>query len=218
MGSGRKPRGTCPRCRTKKYTLAFHSVKIFMDGTVIDPQEVNQEDVKNMPKDKRNHAQFEFSGDNIANRVLDWIREYVTTLGMLGKADRKKGKGGNFWQQSDRSQLATAVLKLCAEAEKIFKHEPRVLKVNSPIYVLGDIHGNLHDLMVYERSLWDKGPCCTAASYLFLGDYVDRGDYGLEVVLYLLCCKVLAPDKFFLLRGNHELRPIQMVFTFQREC
>lgn len=30
--------------------------------------------------------------------------------------------------------------------------------------------------------------------------------------------KVLAPTRFWLLRGNHELRQIQRAFTFEKEC
>ncbi len=43
-------------------------------------------------------------------------------------------------------------------------------------------------------------------SYIFDGDFVDRGPQQVEVVLLLFSLKVAFPDRVFLLRGNHEFR------------
>ena len=104
--------------------------------------------------------------------------------------------------------FAKDLLKIASKARHIFEREPRVVYVQSPAYVFGDIHGNLEDLHFFSDNVWRLGMSLTAGNFLFLGDYVDRGLSCLETVSYLLAMKVQMPQKVFLLRGNHETRDV----------
>ncbi|CCW60068.1 unnamed protein product [Phytomonas sp. EM1] len=57
-----------------------------------------------------------------------------------------------------------------------------------------------------------------ASTYLFLGDYVDRGKGSLECLCLLLVAKLLSPDTVFLLRGNHECSLVNRHYGFLEEC
>lgn len=215
-------RGTCQKCKMKKYTLARHTVRLSKDGLIVDPQEnKGQSDVDRMDRAQKRMSDKCFLGSTFANQLLDDLREfaYTSVPNVTRPANRDRNASNKWSAKNSRKELAEKVIKeLLPACEKIFKVEPRLIHVSSPTFVLGDLHGNLHDLMIYENSLWKMGPTCVAPNFLFLGDYVDRGDYGIEVILYLLCHKVLCPDKYLLLRGNHELRNVQLGFTFKTEC
>lgn len=118
------------------------------------------------------------------------------------------------------------IIELCDQAENIIKSQPILIRTESPTTIFGDIHGQYSDLMRFF-DLWGA-PCNPEEEgglekednygYVFLGDYVDRGNHSLETMCLLLALKVKFPEKITLLRGNHEDRWINQSFGFYDEC
>lgn len=103
---------------------------------------------------------------------------------------------------------------LCEKAIEILVEESNVQRVDAPVTICGDIHGQFYDLV----ELFKVGGDCPLTNYLFMGDFVDRGFYSVETFLLLLALKVRYPDRITLIRGNHESRQITQVYGFYDEC
>ena len=115
-------------------------------------------------------------------------------------------------------------LKIIQDAEKLFKQEKNLIELPAPIVIVGDIHGQFYDLLqILEHGSGGGGASDNEIDlinnkFLFLGDYVDRGQFSIECVLFLWFLKIAYPSNINLLRGNHESRHLTDHFTFKREC
>jgi serine/threonine-protein phosphatase 6 catalytic subunit len=103
---------------------------------------------------------------------------------------------------------------LCQFVTELLLEESNVQPVLSPVTIVGDLHGQVFDLL----NLLNVGGWPPDTSYVFLGDFVDRGHNSVETLSLLLCLKLKYPGHVTLLRGNHESRQITQVYGFYDEC
>merc|ERR1711916_328222 len=90
--------------------------------------------------------------------------------------------------------------KLCQIVKEQLLEESNVQPVHAPVTVCGDIHGQLFDLI----KLFETGGELPSTSYIFMGDYVDRGHYSLETLSLLLAYKARYPDKITQVYGFYD--------------
>lgn len=110
----------------------------------------------------------------------------------------RKMPNSNFFSQENSNELPTYVQKIiCAP--------------DSETSIRGDLHGDIVSLLqqlqvLQENNIIDDSFTITKKNYkiLFLGDYVDRGYYGLEVIYTILRLMIANPENVIAVRGNHE--------------
>jgi len=113
---------------------------------------------------------------------------------------------------------------LCDDASATLAAEQVVLtldvKDDDKLVLVGDIHGQFRDLQTHILSVQQRAIQNGEKDYkfLFLGDYVDRGPHGVEVMILLLALKIEFPNTVFILRGNHEEAQTCRIYGFMQEC
>lgn len=116
--------------------------------------------------------------------------------------------------QQEGSISKANCLQIISQASQLFALEENLLELMDPITIIGDIHGQYYDLLKILEMAGDL----PETKYLFLGDFVDRGSFSLEVILLLYSLKINYTSSVFMLRGNHECRQLTTYFNFRTEC
>lgn len=78
------------------------------------------------------------------------------------------------------------VIKIVGLVKKILSKEGNLLRLQDPITVVGDVHGQYYDFM----KIIEVGKDPSKNKYIFLGDFVDRGNFSVEVLLLIFSLKV----------------------------
>ena len=111
-----------------------------------------------------------------------------------------------------------SILQILRQAEDILKEETLLLELSvddfdSEIFVIGDIHGNMKSLLRLIEIIEQANP----KYVIFLGDIVDRGIKQLECLILILALKIRYPNKYYLLKGNHETLEMNQYYGFYQE-
>lgn len=97
----------------------------------------------------------------------------------------------------------------------LLSKQPNLLFLTGEFTIVGDIHGNIRDLLRIFCRVPEGYP--PNQRYIFLGDYVDRGEFSTEVIVFLYALMAKYPDHVYLLRGNHEFPSINSKYGFKNE-
>ena len=104
----------------------------------------------------RRQSVAQFEEKFVANSMIRWIQDRAV-FEKLRKEDSHSQKRNLLDHNHGgprKEDLIKMIKSIADHVIKIFQAESRVLRINQPVIVFGDVHGNLADLMVYERLFW----------------------------------------------------------------
>ena len=104
--------------------------------------------------------------------------------------------------------------QLLYRVKNLLDREANLIKVIGKVAIFGDLHGQLYDMFyIFDKLVEDPTMVNTM---LFLGNYINRGMYSIEVFVYLCVMKLEHPESVILLRGNHESRHCSETHNFRK--
>jgi protein phosphatase len=105
------------------------------------------------------------------------------------------------------------MINFLSTAQVLFASDSVSLQVAAPVVVIGDLHGQLLDLLRIIQTFGFP----THVAFLFLGDIVDRGEFSIETCTIVFALKIKYPGSVHIIRGNHEFGFLTQRCGFKEE-
>lgn len=111
-----------------------------------------------------------------------------------------------------------SVSRVLADVRDLFSKERTLEEVAVPhdgkVHILGDLHGDLFSLL---SAINIVGLPNAKNKIVIAGDLVDRGPWGVEILLCVFILKLWKPKCMYVIRGNHETTGCVDRYGFQAE-
>lgn len=109
---------------------------------------------------------------------------------------------------------AEEIVRMLGMLKDDYRSKPNVVEIpSSNLIFVGDLHGELDSVFQVQR-LFSK---YKTHSFIFLGDYGDRGPAQIETVNTVMALALSEPERVLLLRGNHESDEVAQRYGFYTE-
>uniref|UniRef100_A0A0K2TVH7 protein-serine/threonine phosphatase n=1 Tax=Lepeophtheirus salmonis TaxID=72036 RepID=A0A0K2TVH7_LEPSM len=120
--------------------------------------------------------------------------------------------------KNEKKLSTSTARKILKESKELFASQSSLvdlrLKEDETLIIVGDIHGQFFDLI---HLLEKFGLPNEKRKYLFNGDIVDRGAWGVEAALLIFSLSLLNPSVVHVGRGNHEWDEMNKLYGFENE-
>ncbi|EFO62440.1 Phosphatase [Giardia lamblia P15] len=120
----------------------------------------------------------------------------------------------------DQTELGFIINHLHYQTKKNSAVGVQDIKLDQNIHqiaVVGDLHGDAESTKyIFQKVLLNK-TFMDSGMVVFLGDYVDRGQHGINVLISILAAKVVYGDRVMIIRGNHESENLNRRYGFLDE-
>ncbi|RLI57120.1 MAG: hypothetical protein DRP09_03725 [Candidatus Thorarchaeota archaeon] len=114
------------------------------------------------------------------------------------------------YDRLSEDEIRTLTSRVCEK----YEHSGNVLEIpDSNVFFIGDLHGELDCAKAVQRlvSKYENH------SFVFLGDYADRGPAQIETFNLVCALAVSHPQRVHMLRGNHESTSVAKRYGFYLE-
>ena len=209
----RVTRGTCWNCRTQQYEYGSHQITIDTEGRCVEPSIVATEFP--IAALYQNYMQRGTVKRDYRTNRFYYSLEYVFTIGSIPNIFLDLVRV--FYVHKDEAHLTGLMATkqdwpifekylniLVKDLMQVLTNEPKIIKLNAPVLVIGDLQGNLHDLMQLEKNFFKSFPVIPE-NLCLLGNYSGQRPFGVECLIFLFSLKLCSPNKVVLLRGTKEL-------------
>lgn len=118
-----------------------------------------------------------------------------------------------------------ALMRLLSDTRAVFSREETLEMIDVPnvaadetgakLTIYGDLHG---DLFSFLKALAIVGLPSDDNRIVIAGDLVDRGCWGVELLIIVMALKCWRPGAVVVIRGNHETSGCTSRYGFESEC